>query len=172
MSDPNIIIGGYSKPRFIIKDILGNTIDTIDLPLTNEGGLIDRTEIKSIEHDLLNYSTEQRIDGYLAHFILYYEQRVIGATALKVKSIVEYSQAKNILYLVPRIDKDWRVFPVILITKDLDLALLKGGAKAIGHRFVVLEFKGTQLLPSIPWYSNDYIMNFSHPCCESIKFII
>ncbi len=55
------IINGYKEPRFKIVDSNGTVIETIDLPMTNEKGLIESNEIKKIEHELVDYSTLQSI---------------------------------------------------------------------------------------------------------------
>ena len=58
-------INGYKEPRFNIYNTDGGLVSTIDLPLTGDKGLVESYEVKKIRHELVDYSTLQRINGYI-----------------------------------------------------------------------------------------------------------
>ena len=146
------IINGYKEPRFKIYNGSGGLVSTIDLPLTGEKGLIESYEVKKIRHELVDYSTLQRIKGYIIHFTLHYDSYIRGDTLMKLKQILDYATGGYRLELIPRTDFSWRKFDVYLSSDSFELGLLGGYINSKGHRLPTLVFSTKYLQTEIPWY--------------------
>jgi hypothetical protein len=150
------IINGYSSPRFRILYKTGAFKEDIDLPLTNESGLIESCDIKQLVHEFIDFSAKQTIYGYRIHFTLHYDRFVQEETLLKIEKILSYAKGPFKLIIIPRIDHPWRWFEVYVSMDNFDLGILRGGAKAIGHRLPVLVFTTVNLEQELKWYAGDY----------------
>lgn len=164
-------INGYKHPYIRIINN-GRLEGEYDLALTNSEGLIEKYEIKKLEHELLNYSVASRIEGFKISWTLNYDEYISGESLLQIKEILEFAKFGYKIFLTPRKDHPWRAFEVYVSMDDFELGLRRGGASAKAHRLVVLGFTTVNLEPNLKWYSNDFTPHFTHVCNESIKFII
>jgi hypothetical protein len=146
------IINGFKEPRFNIVSSKGVLIDTIDLPLTNEKGLIESYEIKKIEHELIDFTTLQSILGYKIKFTLHYDEFVEADTLLKIKSILDYEKVGNRIILIPRIDLATRNFEVIYSGEGFELGTLHDSQSGEGHYLPEFEWTTKFLHPTLDWY--------------------
>ncbi len=146
------IINGYKEPRFNIYDGGGALVAAIDLPLAGERGLVESYGVKKITHELVDYSTLQRISGYIIHFTLHYESFIRADALMKIKQVLDYAAGGYRIELVPRKDFAWRKFDVYLSSDNFELGLLGGYGNSKGHRLPVLEFTTKYLQPEIPWF--------------------
>jgi hypothetical protein len=144
-------INGYKEPKFKIYDASGALISTIELPLTGAKGLVESYEVKKIRHELVDYSTIQKLKGYIIHFTLYYDSFIEADTLLKIKQILDYSVNGYNIELIPRKDYAWRKFDVYLSSDSFDLGLLGGYSNSKGHRLPVLVFTTKYLQTEMPW---------------------
>ncbi len=165
------IINGYQNPRITILNG-GSTAAVIDLALTNSEGLVEKYDIKKLEHELLNYTVASRIEGFKITWTLNYDEYATGEQMMLIKQILEYSKLGYRLFLTPRKDHPWRGFEVYVSMDNFELGLRRGGAAAKAHRLVVLEFSTVKLEPDLKWFSSDFVPHLTHVCNESIKFII
>ena len=146
-------INGYKEPRFNIYNADGGLVSTIDLPLTGDKGLVESYEVKKIRHELVDYSTLQRINGYIIHFTLNYDSFIQADALMKIKQLLDYASGGYRIELIPRKDFTWRKFDVYLSSDNFELGLLGGYNNSKGHRLPVLVFSTRFLQTEIPWYS-------------------
>ncbi|RPI19013.1 MAG: hypothetical protein EHM58_03095 [Ignavibacteriae bacterium] len=145
------IINGWQNPIFKIYNSLGVLLETIELPLTNSRGLVESYEIIKKQTEVIDYTIKEKLLGYRITFSLYYDEYVSGDTLLNVKSILNHAKLGNKLVIIPRADSPDRTFEVIVNMDKFDIGLLKGGAKAIGHRLPVLQFTTKYLQAELNW---------------------
>jgi hypothetical protein len=145
------VINGWENPIFNIYNPSGVLIETIELPLTNRQGLVESYEIIKKQTDVINFAIKQKILGYRISFSLYYDEYVSGNALLDIKKIINHAKLGNKLVLIPRADKPSRTFEVVVNMDNFDIGLLKGGAKAIGHRLPVLQFTTKYLQAELGW---------------------
>ena len=165
------IINGYQNPRFTILNN-GTLTAVIDLPLTNSEGLVEKYDIRKLEHELLNYSIASRIEGFKITWTLNYDEYVTGESLMLIRQVFEYAKQGYKLFLTPRIEHPWRAFEVYVSMDNFELGIRRGGIAAKAHRQVVLEFATVNIEPDLKWYDANHIPVLTHVCNESIKFII
>ena len=152
------IINGYKNPKFRLINKTGGHI-TVELPLTNSGGLIEDYEIVKFKHDLLhtdsegnyNVKTVQKILGYRIYWRMHYNDFITGETLLLIKQVLDHEKSGGKLMLTPRADHKTREFEVYTSMDKFSLGLRKGGAKAVYHRLPVLQFTTVNLEPDLKW---------------------
>lgn len=157
------IINGCSNPLVKLYDPRDpeNLRETLELPLTNSGGLVESYQLRKISHELIGLNaeapeitTKQKILGYTITFTLHYNEFITGEVLYTmVKTIFDASKAGWRIVLVPRSDAPWREFEVILANETLELGINKGGTKAKAHRLPVLIFKTKNLEPNLNWFA-------------------
>lgn len=147
------IINGYSHSRF---EIIGGAGGVVDLPLTNEQGMVETTIVRKIRHELVSLNgfgikRVQQITGFDTIFDFHYESWVTGETLMKMRDIIHAAKAGSQLKLIPRIDEPWRYYFVLLETENFQLALRKGGAFCRYHRLPVFTFITEETEPELNW---------------------
>lgn len=157
------IINGHSNPIVKLYDPRdpNDPRETLELPLTNSGGLVESYQLRKISHELIGLNAEspaittrQKTLGYTITFTLHYNEFITGEVLYSmVKRIFETSKAGWRIVLQPRADAPWREFEVILANETLELGLNKGGIKAKTHRLPVLIFKTNNLEPDLKWFA-------------------
>ncbi|MBZ0204239.1 MAG: hypothetical protein K8I03_14585 [Ignavibacteria bacterium] len=160
------IINGYSHPIVKLFDPRNPSEPrfTIDLPLTNSGGMIETYTVRKITHELINpdlaspeITTAQLILGYQITFTLHYDRFISGEDLYGgVKKILDASKAGWRIVIVPRADAPWREFDVLLANDTLELGINKGGKSAVFHRLPVVIFRTKSLEPDLKWYPPGY----------------
>jgi hypothetical protein len=160
------IINGYSSPKVKLYEPAGTSEPafTIELPLTNSGGLVEEYDVKKISHELISLDPEQpqittaeKILGYIITFTLRYDQFITGEDLYNgVKKIFDAAKAGWKIMLTPRKDAPWREFEVILANSTLELGINKGGSRAQYHRLPVIIFKTKNLEPDMKWFPPAY----------------
>jgi len=156
------IINGYSYPIVKLFDPRNpdDPRETLELPITNSGGLVESYQLRKISHELIGLSADepaimnrQKILGYSITFTLNYNEYITGEILYTmVKTIFDASKAGWRIVLMPRADAPWREFEVLLANETLELGLNKGGIKAKAHRLPVLVFKTNNLEPDLKWF--------------------
>jgi hypothetical protein len=148
-----MIINGYKEPRFLITSSGDAPVTVaIDLPLTNDKGLIESYDIKKIQHELIDYSTVQSIKGYIIHFTLNYDIWITGETLMKIKQILDSALAGSKIQLMPRVDLPARIFEVYVSMDTFSLGILQGnGFYPQAHQYPVLVFSTKYLQDSLDW---------------------
>lgn len=170
---PDYIIG-YSTPTFIIKvrDYLGNiiTVDMIELPYTNETGLIESNTEEGIRHVLLkNREIVKQPKGIRKTFTLHYDEYLDSDLAEKIRLVVDYGLKAHLgyeLHLLPRSDTPSYRFVVTYTGEAVELGIHKGGQLSMGNRLPILTFETTLLQPSLGWIKKESVPNVSstrHP---------
>jgi hypothetical protein len=135
----SIILG---TGKTIFKAITGRDTDII-FPLTNSGrGLVIGYDVKKKEHDLLNYSTAQRIDGYKLIFDLSFEDFVFGDTMMKFKALVNSLQAGNRWNIYPRSNNEFLYYEILWVSDNFEVANETGNQfhKRFKARFITKRF--------------------------------
>jgi hypothetical protein len=160
------IINGYSSPIVKLFEPSGTSEPafTVELPLTNSGGLVEEYEVKKVSHELISLdldepqiTTAEKILGYIITFTLNYNHFITGEDLYNgVKKIFDASKAGWRIIIVPRKDAPWREFEVILANSTLELGITKGGRKSKYHRLPVLIFKSRNLEPDLKWFPPGY----------------
>lgn len=155
-------VNGYSEPRFVVRLQSNNSlVDTIDLDLTAEDGLIERyTPEMDIVHVLLSGEKTKRPKGYRITFELDYSFSN-RANTFKIASLLNYASAvtgneatyKFILF--PRVDVLSRFYEVIYIGEPVDLGIMKGGANAPGNKLIRIAFETVNLQNQVGWLNPD-----------------
>lgn len=149
-------VNGSSFPIFYIKDDNNNVIETIELPLCNADGLIERFETMFIEHELQNYSTVKKFLGHHIYFNLSYSEFHNLDTTLKIGKLMNYILENYRLVIQPRADIPSRSFSCIYSGNRFELGLLKGGIRAGGNRGINLEFRTKNIQSQIQFVNpND-----------------
>ena len=152
------IINGYKNPVFKLINKTGGYV-TVELPLTNSGGLVEDYETVKIKHDLLqtgadgsyNIKTVQKILGWRIFWTLHYNEFITGESLLLIKQILDHEKSGGTLKLVPRADHIAREFEVYTSMENFSLGLRRGGAKAKFHRLPVLRFATVNIESDLKW---------------------
>lgn len=150
------IINGYLNPKFIIRSN-GHNIASIELPLTNSGGLVESYDIIKQQVSTIEFRRKSMIYGFHITWQMNYDEYITGESALKIKQILEHAKAGNTLILVPRKDHPWRNFEVYVSMDNFELGLRKGGPAAKAHKSVVLQFSTVNIEPDLKWYNSSNI---------------
>jgi hypothetical protein len=138
-------LNGYNYPKFTIYDENNVLLETINLNLCNEGGLIETYEIIKIEHTLLDYSVTELYKGHHITFKLDYTNYTNKANTVNILKLVSHILDNHTIILTPRIDVLARHFEVYCNTPTYELGLLRGGSSASGHKLISLSFKTKEL---------------------------
>ena len=154
-------LNGASYPKFMITDANYVVKDTIILPLTNSKGLIETHEEQNIFYTYLNFKREKKILGYNVNFTLYYDEFVSKSTLLSIYKLLHWEYSFRLpeyenyrIFLYPRADMMSRYYEVIGRNETINLALLKGGTLAGGHKGIILNYT-TKYLSNLNWQDPD-----------------
>lgn len=155
-------VNGYNHPSFIIRKEGNTYLETIDLPITNESGLVEEYMPEEQTVKLLNKTLRQKFLGWRPTFTLYYDKYVTADTMLKIAKLVDYSKGVSgygncNIQFIPRVDNPARQFKVLLTNDSIALGILKGGAKSPGMRMPVLKFESISLVKKLPISNIDAI---------------
>lgn len=165
---PDYIIG-YSKPTFIVKlrNYLGtiSTVESIELPFTNEAGMIETNTEEAIRHTLIKDGQRvKQSKGIRKVFTLNYDEYLDADLADQIKKIIDYGLQEHLgyeLHLVPRSDTPYYRFVVTYTGEAFDLGIHKGGQDSMGNKLPVLTFETTKLQPSLGWIKKEAVPNIS-----------
>lgn len=142
------IINGSSYSRIELIGGAGET--TLDLPKTNQEGLVETLITVQLEHNLLNYTDEIKIQGCKIKFTFNYGKWVLGETLMKFQQIWRHVKSGGSLQLTPRVDLPTRFFIVNYTGEPIDTGIKGAGLyKARYNRLPVISFM-TKLLEADP----------------------
>jgi len=149
-------INGYRNPVF--KIFHGSTLlDTISLPITGVGGLVETIQERRIVHELTNFTLLNKVFGYTLHWNLPYSEYANKETMLLIQQLLRYHKAGYQIILIPRADLSRRFFEVLYTGDSLEMGIKKGGANAVGNNLVTIEFTTKYLTDDINWIDPDTI---------------
>lgn len=148
-------VNGYSTPQFKIYSG-NNLIDTIDLNLTDTTGLVEEYEIYSINHQLIDLTNSNNLQGFHINFFLSYKSYSKKSNSINIKRLLDYFITNDYtITLTPRTDFPLNTWEVLLTNDTLQIGLLKNGINAVGNRLIDLQFKTKHIQTKIPWYDMD-----------------
>lgn len=155
------IILGSGKSRVIIAAEQvpgGRPEEIIDLPLTNQGGMIESNVPRFLEQEFIStdftgktITREQEIMGYDIYFRFDYSGWLLGPTAIMAQTIFRAAKSKRQLKLIPRIDNDDRFFEVLWACEPFDIGVGPGGNKARRNRLLTFTLKTKDTVPDPNW---------------------
>jgi len=148
-------VNGFNKPSFVIHKEDGTYIETIELPITNESGLIEDYLPEEVNIKLLNKTIKQKFLGWRLVFTLHYDKYVSADTILKIKRIIDFAKGtteygKCRVTLIPRTDNPSRQFVVLFTGESFTLSIHKGGGKSPGHKMPILKLETVSLIKKLP----------------------
>jgi len=156
-------VNGYNKPSFLIQKEDGTYIEEIELPITNESGLIEDYIPEEVTIKLLNKRYVQKFLGWRLVLTLNYDRYVTADTLIKIRTIIDYIKGVSQygtgvrVTIKPRIDNPARQFRVIYTGESLNLGIHKGGSKAPGMRMPVLKFESILIYKQLPISNMDEV---------------
>jgi len=156
-------VNGYNKPSFVIQKGDGTYIEQIELPITNESGLIEDYIPEEVTLKLLSKKYVQKFLGWRIVFTLNYDRYVTADTLIKVRKVIDYAKgvteygSNTRVTLVPRIDNPARQYRVFYTGEAINLGIHKGGVNAPGMRMPVLKFETINIYKQLPISNMDEV---------------
>lgn len=150
-------INGYGFPIFRIFNTSNKITEQLELPWTDEDGLVETLSEITVRKELYNGTTDNYTRGFKINFILSYNRYLDKSTVKKIRSIIEAQKAGYRINFIPRNDLVRRNFDVVLVSDKIDLGILKGGVSAIGNNRIVLELVTKYMQDSTTWIDPDEI---------------
>ncbi len=148
-------INGYKYPRFIIKTSAGAAVETINLSLCGNDGLIETYDFNLVTVEQENMTKYQKSIGGKITFTLNYSDHSNRTNSLSIGSLINYilEIQDYKIYLIPRSEYTWRVFEVIYSGEAIDLQIAKGGVNARGMKGLVLKFETKEKVLDVNWWN-------------------
>lgn len=166
-------VNGYKHPRFDIRDAGNkNSIDLIDLDLTNSPGLLETYKRIRRRKTDLNFKLKEKFKGYRNLFTFPYDKWSRAVNTLKIRKLFDYGDEGRLITLMPRSDADERSFACLNDTDELNIGIIRGDFYSPGNKLIIIRFICIDLTPRIPILDyNAHLDNFQ-PTGEGIDNIL
>lgn len=155
------MLNGYQQPRIQILDSTGAVVETYNLDLCGEDGLIRTFDSFPIVHNVVGGEMKVKHRKIRNKYVLHYSKYSSNENTEKILSIINRVLNNKKIILTPRVDVVELKEEVVCVNSDLQDIKLKlmvnRGENTKGFEGIILRFTGKYKQTQIDYYKTEWV---------------
>lgn len=151
-------INGYDRPKFIIKNSLGNVIEERIISFRYEA-LKEYYEKVSVQTETIDGSKLKKVRYYRLEWELFYTNYIEKDDILFLARLENYEVQGCSIYLIPHSDWPWRIYRVHIKDniRELDIYPYNLNINNTVNKGIEISFINADPITELNWIDPDFI---------------